>query len=201
MSELTPEQMAAIAHTNLIKNQIDNKHIVPSLKTQIYAMGEFRDLYGEEVMAMGAYDTEKRSTFTVTSNNPVTYGWEEVESTDIPEGTTPTEVETLPEATSSNAGSYVSMGTDPNTKYYKCMTYGEANINHLVSTDSVKVVITLNQAMLAINPKPNIIVDGKEYTSAIAGTEIVFYMNRDHRISILWASPDTIETFLVIANR
>jgi hypothetical protein len=198
MSELTPEQTA---HANFIKNQIDNKHLIPSLKTQIYAMGEYLDRYGDEKLVMANYDNSKKSTFTVTSNNPLTYGWEEVKAADIPQGTTPTEVGTLPEANSTNAGSYVFIGSDANKKYYKCMTYGAADVNNLKSSDSVKVVITLNPTMIqTVNAKPNIVIDGREYTSGIAGTDIIFYMNRDHRISILW-SADIVETYLVIANR
>lgn len=198
MSELTPEQAA---HANFIKNQIDNKHLIPSLKTQIYAMGEYLDRYGDEKLVMANYDDSKKSTFTVTSNNPLTYSWEEVKAADIPQGTSPTEVDTLPEANSTNAGSYVSIGSDANKKYYKCMTYGAADVNNLKSSDSVKVVITLNPTMIqTVNAKPNIVIDGREYTSGIAGTDIIFYMNRDHRISILW-SADIVETYLVIANR
>lgn len=193
MSELTPEQAAA--HANFIKNQIDNKHLIPSLKTQIYAMGEYLDRYGDEKLVMANYDNSKKSTFTVTSNNPLTYGWEKIAAPADPSGINT--VQTLPTADSTNVEDIVKMGDD----YYQCVSYGAADVNNLKSSDSVKVVITLNPTMIqTVNAKPNIVIDGREYTSGIAGTDIIFYMNRDHRISILW-SADIVETYLVIANR
>ena len=195
-ANLTPEEMAATAHENFIKNQIDNKHIIPSLKTQVYAMGAFRDQYGEEKLVIDGY-TEPRSDINLTSNNALTYGWEEVEAPDPDELVA---IETLPEANSSNAGTTVKVGTTAPYKYYTCMTYGAADLNNLKSTDIVKINIELNETMAAKYPTPNIVIDGREYTSGIAGTDIVLYMNRDHRISILWTA-DIVETFLVIANR
>lgn len=196
MSELTPEQAA---HANFIKNQIDNKHLIPSLKTQIYAMGEYLDLYGDEKLVMANYDNNKKSTFTVSNNNPLTYGYEKVDA--IPSGSSSAGTSLPDPATESVVGKYYTITEDNVDKYYVGVAYGAADVNNLKSSDSVKVVITLNPTMIqTVNAKPNIVIDGREYTSGIAGTDIIFYMNRDHRISILW-SADIVETYLVIANR
>ena len=193
MNELTPEQIQAQtqAHNNFIKNQIDNKHLIPSLKTQIYSMGEFRNLYGEEKLVMDGYDTEYRSNINLTNNNTLT--WTEIATPD-PEPQNPTTVDSLP-----TTGNYsvVKLTTD-NNKYYKCS--GGADLNNLKSTDKVKINISLNESMSERFPTPNIVIDGKEYTSGIAGTDIIFYMNRDHRVTIHWTD-DIVEKFLIIANR
>ena len=198
MSEnLTAEQTA---HANFIKNQIDNKHLIPSLKTQIYAMGEYLDRYGDEKLVMANYDNSKKSTFTISNNNPLTYGYEKVDA--IPSGSSSSAGTSLPDpATESVVGKYYTITEDEVDKYYVGVAYGAADVNNLKSSDSVKVVIALNPTMTqTVNAKPNIVIDGREYTSGIAGTNIIFYMNRDHRISILW-SADIVETYLVIANR
>ena len=176
-----------VAHENFIKNQIDNKNLIPSLKTQIYAKGAYLDRFGDEELFIDSYN-EPRSELAIINNNPLT--WTEIETPDPLPSPEPT-VDSLP-----TTGNYdiVKVGG----KYYQCS--GGADINNLKSTDVVKVVITLNNTMLGVNPKPNIVVDGREYTSGIAGTEIIFYMNRDHRISILWTA-DTVENMLVKANR
>lgn len=177
-----------VAHENFIKNQIDNKNLIPSLKTQIYAKGAYLDRFGDEELFIDSYN-EPRSGLTIINNNPLT--WTEIE-TPSPVPSPEPIVDSLP-----TTGNYdiVKFGE----KYYKCS--GGADINNLKSTDVVKVVINLNNTMTSsVNSTPNIIVDGREYTSGIAGTEIIFYMNRDHRISILWA-PNTVENILVKANR
>lgn len=188
-----------VAHENFIKNQIDNKNLIPSLKTQIYAKGAYLDRFGDEKLVMANYDNSKKSTFTVSNNNPLTYGYEKVDA--IPSGSSSAGTSLPDPATESVVGKYYTITEDNVDKYYVGVAYGAADVNNLKSSDSVKVVITLNSTMTqTVNAKPNIVIDGREYTSGIAGTDIIFYMNRDHRISILW-SADIVETYLVIANR
>jgi len=192
MSELTSEEKIALKNFN--NNLIDNKHIVPSINSQIYAMGKYRDNYGEEKLVLSEY-THNRSTFTITSNNQLS--WKLIEAPENTENIP--SVDSLPTSGEYNNGSIVKITINEVTNYYEC--YGIADPSNLKSTDSIKVSISLNKGMLETYPNPNIVIDGKEYTSAIVSEDFTFYMNRDHRISILWSSPDVIETYLIIANR
>jgi hypothetical protein len=200
-NELTLEQQKQAANVNFNENQIDNKHLIPSLKSQIYSMGQYFDRDGEEKLFIDSY-SEERSTLVISKNdNVVVYDWETLDSYTPSEGEEIENVETLPTAGLANLGKIYSTGTDPQLTYSKCViTSGTANPNSLVSTDIVKASISLSNSMLKLNPVPNIVIDGREYTSGIAGTQITFYMNRDHRISILW-NENTVETFLIVANR
>ena len=199
-NELTLEQQKQAACANFNKNQIDNKNLVPSLKTQIYSMGQYFDRNGEERLFIDNY-TEERSTLVIsTGNNEVVYTWETLADYTPGEGEEIENVEELPTAGISYLGKIYSVGTDTLT-YSKCkIESGTADPSSLVSTDIVKASISLRPSMLKINPAPNIVIDGREYTSGIAETQITFYMNRDHRISILWGE-NIVETLLIVANR
>lgn len=69
-----------------------------------------------------------------------------------------------------------------------------------------KVQINVSDELVNRFPKtryfqPLVTIDGKEYALEVLDEPIVFYTNRDHRISIMWEPGKVVESFLFTVNR
>ena len=63
--------------------------------------------------------------------------------------------------------------------------------------EEIEVTITPNATLKSTYPDALVRIDGKEYDLAILDSAVKLVMNKDHRISIVWA-PGVVETFRII---
>lgn len=65
------------------------------------------------------------------------------------------------------------------------------------NNEEVEITITPNSTLKSTYPTALVKIDGKEYDLAILDSAVKLLMNKDHRISIVWA-PGLVETFRII---
>ena len=63
----------------------------------------------------------------------------------------------------------------------------------------VKVTITPNETLKSEYPNAQVRIDGKYYDLAYLNNPVELYMDRDHRISIIWSAAELVESFRVIS--
>lgn len=71
--------------------------------------------------------------------------------------------------------------------------YGPTN-----SMEVVKVTVIPNETLKAEYPGAQVKIDGKFYDLGILDNPIELYMDKDHKISIVWATAELVESFRII---
>lgn len=82
---------------------------------------------------------------------------------------------------------------EPAYPNYDVNKYGPTN-----SMEVVKVTITPNETLKAEYPKAQVKIDGKFYDLGILDNPVELYMDKDHKISIVWSPAELVESFRVI---
>lgn len=82
---------------------------------------------------------------------------------------------------------------DPEYPNYESNKYGQT-----AQMEVVKVTIVPNATLKSEYPQAQVRIDGKYYDLGILDNPIELYMDKDHRISILWSTPDLVESFRVV---
>lgn len=62
----------------------------------------------------------------------------------------------------------------------------------------VKVTITPSEELKSQYPDALVSIDGKFYDLGILNNPIEFYMDKDHKVSIIWSTAELVESFRII---
>lgn len=62
----------------------------------------------------------------------------------------------------------------------------------------VKVTITPSEKLKSQYPDALVSIDGKFYDLGILNNPVEFYMDKDHKISIIWSTAELVESFRII---
>ena len=178
-----------------------DEETVNSIVYQVYSMGAFRGVYGDEEI-----------NYDFNPGTRTTYTWEEKKPFKPDPEVTYREVTSTPTiATAGKQGEIVVLKGNPNDVYYECtevtvtpnsrttLTLDPAT--ELKSSDTVVATFTVSADLEVLYPNAIVSIDGKEYTLGVLDSPITFYMNRDHRVSINWICNELVETFRIIARR
>lgn len=81
---------------------------------------------------------------------------------------------------------------DPEYENYEANKWGLTK-----DQEEIEVTITANSTLKSTYPDALVKIDGKDYDLAILDSPVKILMNKDHRISIVWAT-NLVETFRII---